>query len=88
MEERDFNDLIEDILSYGRETEWIEFKKDNDNPQMIGEYLSALSNSACLHKTKQGYLVYGIDNSLNVVGTNFEPKKKRGKVMKTWKIGC
>jgi ATP-dependent DNA helicase RecG len=79
MEKQDFNDLIEDLLSYGRETEWIEFKKDNDNPQMIGEYLSALSNSACLHKTKQGYLIYGVDDSLNVIGTKLEPKKQKGK---------
>jgi ATP-dependent DNA helicase RecG len=79
MEEKEFNDLVEELLSYGRETEWIEFKKDNDAPHMIGEYISALSNSACLHKTKHGYLVYGIDNSGKVSGTEFEPKKTKGK---------
>jgi len=79
MEEKEFNDLVEELLSYGCENEWIEFKKDNSEPHLIGEYLSALSNSACLHKTKQGYLVFGIDNFYKVTGTNFEPRKEKGK---------
>src|SRR3989344_6067965 len=79
MDEKEFENLVEELLSYGRENEWIEFKKDNIEPHLIGEYLSALSNSACLHKTKHGYLAFGIDNSRNVVGTIFEPKKEKGK---------
>lgn len=80
MEEKEFKDLIDEILSYSSENEWIEFKVNNDNPQMIGEYLSALSNSSCLHKTKHGYLVYGIeDETLDIVGTNFKPNKEKGK---------
>ncbi len=79
MEEKDFNDLISDILSYGCENEWIEFKKDNSNPQKIGEYISALSNSACLHKKKFGYLVFGINSETRkIIGTKFNPKKKKG----------
>ena len=79
MSEKEFRDLVEELLSYGCENEWIEFKKDNSEPQLIGEYLSALSNSACLHKTKQGYLVFGINDNREVVGTNFEPRKEKGK---------
>jgi hypothetical protein len=33
-------------FSQPNETEWLEFKHDNDNPEMIGKYISALSNSA------------------------------------------
>src|SRR3989344_9023767 len=79
MEEKEFADLVEELLSYGRENEWIEFKGDNSEPHLIGEYISALSNSACLHKTKHGYLIFGINNSDQVNGTNFQPKKKKGK---------
>jgi predicted HTH transcriptional regulator len=79
MEEKEFENLIEEILSYGCENEWIEFKENNYEPRLIGEYLSALSNSACLHKTKQGYLVFGIDDSCSIKGTSFEPKKQKGK---------
>lgn len=79
MNGKEFENLVEELLSYGLENEWIEFKKDNFEPHLIGEHISALSNSACLHKTKQGYLVFGIDDSCNVIGTNFEPKREKGK---------
>ena len=79
MEEKEFENLIEELLSYGYENEWIEFKINNFEPHLIGEYISALSNSACLHKTKQGYLVFGINNASEIVGTNFEPRKEKGK---------
>jgi len=79
MEEKEFENLVDELLSYGCENEWIEFKKDNYEPHLIGEYISALSNSACLHKIKNGYLVFGIDCNREVMGTNFEPKKEKGK---------
>jgi len=79
MEEKEFENLIEELLSYGCENEWIEFKENNPEAHLIGEYLSALSNSSCLHKTKQGYLVYGINNSCEITGTDFKPKKEKGK---------
>ena len=50
MEDKEFENLIEEIISYGRENEWIEFKENKNESHMIGEYLSALANSACLHK--------------------------------------
>ena len=55
MEEKEFKELLDELLSYGQETEWIEFKKNNSNPEEIGEYISALSNSACLSKRNHGY---------------------------------
>ncbi|MGC9315765.1 MAG: helix-turn-helix domain-containing protein [bacterium] len=62
------------------EKEWVEFKVDNYNPQGIGEYISALSNSACLHNQSKGYLVFGIeDKTCKIVGTKFEPAKTKGK---------
>lgn len=77
MEENEIiNKLIEDLLKLPQETEWVEFKQNNFNPDKIGEYISALSNSACLHKKDYGYLVFGIENSThNVVGTSFKPKE-------------
>jgi predicted HTH transcriptional regulator len=39
-------ELLKEILNkYNKETEWIEFKENNREPHMIGEYISALSNS-------------------------------------------
>ena len=76
--EQELCTLLGDLLSEGGECEWIEFKENYANPQEIGEYLSALSNSALLCGRTHGYLVFGIrDNSLKVVGTNFSIKKEK-----------
>lgn len=72
--------LIDTLRAETHETEWLEFKQNNDHPQLIGEYLSALSNTACLRDRPHGYLVYGIDDSSHdVVGTAFKPHETKGK---------
>ena len=72
--------LIDTLLSHGRETEWLEFKVNQYQSQAIGEYLSALSNSACLHDQQYGYLVFGVDNdTYKIVGTSFFPHSAKGK---------
>lgn len=40
--------LVRELAKLSDETEWIEFKCNNKQPQMIGEYISALSNVAAL----------------------------------------
>jgi hypothetical protein len=37
----------------------VEFKVDNRNPEMIGEYISALSNSATIWNKEKGYILWG-----------------------------
>lgn len=70
--------LLKELITLPQETEWVEFKKDNTEPQNIGEYLSALSNSATLHDRQFAYLVWGIeDQSHNVIGTKFKPKQQK-----------
>ncbi|MFY9943680.1 MAG: RNA-binding domain-containing protein, partial [Desulfobacterales bacterium] len=60
--------------------EWLEFKANRYEAQELGEYLSALANSACLHGRPKGYLVFGIENtSHQVVGTDFEPEQAKAK---------
>lgn len=67
---------LDKLLSH-EESEWLEFKENNTNPEDIGEYISALSNSACLHDKESAYLVYGVkDNSKVLVGTSFFPEKE------------
>ena len=55
-------ELLE-IISLPKENEWVEFKVDDAVSQDIGEYISALSNSACLHNKKTGYLVFGAEHA-------------------------
>lgn len=49
--------LIRELCNHPQETEWIEFKVDDDESKEIGEYLSALANSAALASKTFGYLV-------------------------------
>src|SRR5260221_14734118 len=71
-------ELLESLISLPNETEWVEFKLDNSRPDDIGEYISALSNGACLHGKKYGFLVYGIEDSTRKVkGTTFKPKSTK-----------
>lgn len=71
--------LIDTLCKEPMESEWLEFKANNHEPQLIGEYLSALSNSACLQDKRYGYLVYGVeDKTHEIVGTSFEPGKTKG----------
>lgn len=72
--------LLKSLLKIDKENEWIEFKINNDNPNMIGEYISALSNSAALLNKEHAYLIYGVDDeSRDVLGTDFDfNKAKKG----------
>lgn len=40
--------LVRELVKYPAETSWLEFKHNNDNPQEMGECISALSNAAAL----------------------------------------
>ena len=72
------NQLLKSLLALPKETEWVEFKHNNDNPEDIGEYLSALSNSAALHGKEGGYLVWGVeDGTHKVVGTTVQPRLRK-----------
>jgi predicted HTH transcriptional regulator len=81
MTERiDIREFVDALRSKDTEEDWFEFKVSYHEPQMIGEYLSALSNSAALSHEEYGYLVYGLDDSNHeIVGTDFFPKKTKGK---------
>jgi predicted HTH transcriptional regulator len=69
---------IKSLLALPRETEWIELKENNANPQDIGEYISAVANSAALHGQETGFIIWGIqDGSNEIVGTTFQPRRTK-----------
>ncbi|MEM6299416.1 MAG: ATP-binding protein [Bacteroidota bacterium] len=75
MNKHQLSVLLKDLRSLSAETEWVEFKANN--AQELGQYLSALSNSACIHDESYGYLVFGIsDKTHQIVGTSFDPNQK------------
>jgi len=80
MIDRDYIQVIERLRTHPAETEWLEFKKNHFEPQLLGEYLSALANSACLAGRPRGYLLFGIDGETReVIGTRFDPYTVKAK---------
>jgi len=78
MDNEELKTLIDELRALPKETEWVEFKVNNDAPDDIGEHLSALANSACLHDQPAGYLVFGIEDKTHVVaGTSFRPREAK-----------
>jgi ATP-dependent DNA helicase RecG len=79
MNTADLTALLDRLRAEPRESEWLEFKANRYEPQAIGEYLSALSNSACLLGKPRGYLVFGIEDGTHaVIGTAFDPQAEDG----------
>ena len=81
--------LVNELRKPPNETPWVEFKHNNANPQDIGEYLSALSNSAALEGKPNAYLVWGIeDGTHDVLGTTFKPgeTKKGNEALESWLV--
>jgi len=82
-----YTNLLLDLQQLPKETEWVEFKCNHANLDEIGEYVSALANSAALADKANGFLVWGIaDGSHELVGTSFRPSmaKKGNEEFENW----
>ncbi|HBT77573.1 MAG TPA: transcriptional regulator [Planctomycetaceae bacterium] len=82
-----FLGILKELLKLPKEAEWVELKHNNDNPEEIGEYISALSNSAALMGKASAFMVWGMeDETRNIVGTTFKPStaKKNGTELESW----
>lgn len=80
-------DLVRELIKLTDETEWVEFKQNNANPEDLGQYLSALANSAALAGKANAYLVWGVhDATHEIVGTTVSPKtdKKGNENLENW----
>jgi ATP-dependent DNA helicase RecG len=87
----EFIGLFERLRAHPRESEWLEFKENLANPDAIGEYISALANSATLHGETKAYLVWGVeDETHNVVGTTFDlyTAKKGNQSLHLWLLAA
>lgn len=72
--------LVRELCDLPHETEWVEFKKNYANPEMIGEDIAALSNGAALHGREKAYMLWGVEDGTHVVvGTDFVPGAAKGK---------
>ncbi len=87
MSQQEIEQIIKGLQALPKECEWVEFKVNNSNPQEIGEYISALANSACYHNQQFAYLVFGVENETHkIVGTSYRPKldKIKGQEIENW----
>lgn len=72
--------LVNELIKYPGETPWIEFKRNNYDPDIIGQDISALANSAALYEKICAYMVWGVDDETHeIVGTKAD--------LQTLKIG-
>lgn len=70
--------ILSELCALSAETEWVEFKRNNTSPELIGEYISALANSAALKGKSQAWLVWGVDDETHeIVGTTFKPSETK-----------
>lgn len=79
--------LVSELRKLPGETGWLEFKENKAVPEEIGQYISALSNTAALEGKTNAYLVWGIrDGTHEVVGTRFRPSeaKKGNEDLQSW----
>ena len=82
--------LIEELRQLPNETQWVEFKHDKYKPEMIGEDISALANSATVIEKSCSYMLWGIDNTTHeIVGTsyNLQNLKKGNEELENWLRG-
>ena len=86
-EEEDLGTLADRLVTLDRETTWVEFKENNTDPREIGEYISALANSAALEGRRRAYVMWGVvDEGHAVVGTTFRPESDKvgGEELENW----
>lgn len=68
---KDLELIINNLLKEENEKEWFEFKENWFDPKVLGEYISAISNSAAIIGKDEGYFIWGIgDVTHDIVGTS------------------
>lgn len=66
--------VLDRLRSSSRETSVVEFKSNLNDPEQIGQYVSALANTAALEQRNRAWLVWGVeDGTHEVTGTSFDP---------------
>ncbi|UOE41269.1 putative DNA binding domain-containing protein [Chryseobacterium suipulveris] len=78
MNNQQLKDLINELVKQPNESEWVEFKHNFHSAEEIGQTISALSNGACIHNQKYGYLIFGIEDKSHLIkGTDFKGKRHK-----------
>ena len=82
MTDYDLIEVLCKLLAMPAESELVEFKeaKNSFHSDKLGEYFSALSNEANLKGVDEAWLVFGVNDAQEAVGTSFrsDPAKLQG----------
>ncbi len=74
MKNESLLELLERLRHRLQEGVTVEFKSNLNEPVEIGQYISALANSAALDGESRAWLVWGVaDATHEVIGTSFDP---------------
>lgn len=69
--EGNYDILVKELCKLPKETGWVEFKHNNDDPKMIGEDVCALANTATLKDHDFAYMIWGVDDTTHdIIGTS------------------
>ena len=68
------NSIINEARKNMVELQWIEFIENYTDPQGIGEYISALSNTAALFNQEHALMIWGVNDATHeLTNTSFDP---------------
>lgn len=88
MNNNELIELVDELRAFQHENEWLEFKTNTATTyDRLGQYISALSNAACIANKDFAYLLFGIeDKTHKVVGTsfNFKTRKEGNEELELW----
>ena len=71
-------DTLAALLRLPREQGTVEFKSNLDDPDDVGQYISALANTAALQSHERAWVVWGVANDSHAVtSTSFDPFKRK-----------
>ena len=79
--------LVKELCKLPKEVGWVEFKHNNCEPNMIGEDISALANTATLNYRDYAYMNWGVDDTTNEqIGTKvrLQMEKKGEQELENW----
>jgi ATP-dependent DNA helicase RecG len=79
MDNQELLELLERMRNRTQEGATVEFKSNLRDPSEIGQYISALANSAALEGASRAWVIWGVkDDTYEVVGTSFDPFSAKG----------
>ena len=74
MDNQSLLELLERLRNRSQEAATVEFKTNLRDAAEVGQYISALANSAALEGTNRAWMIWGVaDASHEVIGTSFDP---------------